>query len=60
MFAHMKGNHNFTRLRLRGVKSANDEFLLVATTQNLRRLARLCDWLSPDHGIITPAVPEMA
>ena len=42
MFAHMKRIHNFTRLRLRGIESANDEFLLVATTQNLRRLAKLC------------------
>ena len=30
-----------TRLRLRGPKGANDEFLLAATAQNLRRLARL-------------------
>ena len=30
-FAHMKRHLNFDRLRLRGIKSANDEFLLVAT-----------------------------
>jgi len=57
MFAHMKRNHNFTRLRLRGIKSANDEFLLVATTQNLRRLAKLCGRPPPDNGVTTPAVP---
>jgi transposase len=60
MFAHMKRNHNFTRLRLRGIKSANDEFLLVATTQNLRRLAKLCGRPPPIYGVTTPAVPEMA
>lgn len=38
-FAHMKSHHNFNNLRLRGLKSANDEFLLVATTQNLKKLA---------------------
>ena len=60
MFAHMKRNHNFTRLRLRGIKSANDEFLLVATTQNLRRLAKLCARPPPNDGVTTPVVPEMA
>ncbi|KKL97367.1 hypothetical protein LCGC14_1835210, partial [marine sediment metagenome] len=57
MFAHMKRNHNFTRLRLRGIKSANDEFLLVATTQNLRRLAKLCARPPPNDGVTTPDVP---
>jgi hypothetical protein len=37
LFAHMKRNLQFDRLRLRGTKSAADEFLLVATAQNLRR-----------------------
>jgi transposase len=41
VFGHMKRNLNFQRLRLRGIKSANDEFLLVATAQNLRKMARL-------------------
>ncbi len=41
VFAHMKTNHKMQRLRLRGLKSANDEFLLVATAQNLKKLARL-------------------
>jgi hypothetical protein len=39
-FAHMKHHLNFDRLRLRGLNGANDEFLLIATAQNLRRLAR--------------------
>jgi hypothetical protein len=31
------------RLRLRGINGARDEFLLAATAQNLRRMAkRLC------------------
>ncbi len=29
-----------TRLRLRGLSGARDEFLLIATVQNLKRLAR--------------------
>lgn len=42
LFGHMKNIHKFERLRLRGIKGAHDEFLLVAIAQNLRRLARLC------------------
>jgi hypothetical protein len=60
IFSHMKRNHNFTRLRLRGIKSANDKFLLVATTKNLRRLARLRGKPPPNYGVTTPAVSEMA
>ena len=50
-FAHMKRNLNFTRLRLRGMKSANDECILVATAQNLRKLARLRSQPPPDQGV---------
>jgi len=39
-FAHLKCQHGLRRLRLRGPTGANDEFLLAATTQNLRKLAR--------------------
>jgi len=42
LFAHMKNNLNLDRLRLRGLKGAHDEFLLTATAQNLKRMARLC------------------
>ncbi|RQN33762.1 hypothetical protein EHZ25_38075 [Paraburkholderia tropica] len=35
---------DFDRLRLRGVSGAQDEFLLAATAQNLRRMAK---WLMP-------------
>ena len=37
----VKRNLGLTRLRLRGLTGARDEFLLVATVQNLKRLARL-------------------
>jgi IS5 family transposase len=40
LFAHLKRNMRFERLRLRGITGASDEFLLAATVQNLRRLAR--------------------
>ena len=39
-FAHLKRNLGFRRLRLRGITGAKDEFLLAATVQNLRKLAR--------------------
>jgi hypothetical protein len=39
-FAHLKRNLSFRRLRLRGITGATDEFLLAATVQNLRKLAR--------------------
>ena len=41
LFAHLKRILRLGRLRLRGPCGANDEFLLAATAQNLRRLARL-------------------
>ena len=55
-FAHMKRNLNFHRLRLRGIKSANDECVLVATVQNLRKLARLCGQPPPIQGINMPEI----
>ena len=41
LFAHLKRILKLARLRLRGPSGANDEFLLAATAQNLRRLAKL-------------------
>ena len=38
LFAHLKRILRFDRLRLRGHSGANDEFLLAATVQNLRRM----------------------
>ena len=40
LFAHMKRILKLDRLRLRGMSGANDEFLLTATVQNLRRIAK--------------------
>jgi transposase len=41
LFAHLKRILRLARLRLRGPNGPRDEFLLAATAQNLRRLARL-------------------
>lgn len=40
LFAHLKRILKLNRLRLRGPSGAHDEFLLAATAQNLRRLAK--------------------
>jgi hypothetical protein len=42
LFAHLKRILNLSRLRLRGKRSAQDEFLLAAIAQNLRRMAKSC------------------
>ena len=39
LFGEVKRNLGLTRLRLRGLTGAHDEFLLLATVQNLKRLA---------------------
>jgi hypothetical protein len=41
LFAHLKRILKLGRLRLRGPSGARDEFLLAATAQNLRKLAKL-------------------
>ena len=41
LFAHLKRILRLDRLRLRGPLGARDEFLLAATAQNLRKLAKL-------------------
>jgi transposase len=38
-FAHLKIQHGFERMRLRGLSGARDEFLLAAIVQNLKTLA---------------------
>ncbi len=40
VFAHLKKIFGLGRLRLRGPRGAQDEFLLAATAQNLNKLAR--------------------
>ena len=41
LFAHLKRWLKLTRLRLRGLSGANEEFLLAATAQNFKRLVKL-------------------
>jgi hypothetical protein len=41
LFAHLKRVLRLDRLRLRAPSGAKDEFLLAATAQNLRKLAKL-------------------
>jgi IS5 family transposase len=45
LFAHLKRILKLDRLRLRGLAGAQDEFILAATAQNLRRMAK---WLMPE------------
>lgn len=47
LFAHLKRILQLRRLRLRGPSGAHDEFLLAATAQNLRKLARLRPMTQP-------------
>ena len=44
LFAHLKRILKLDKLRLRGFSGAQDEFLLAATAQNLRQMAK---WLMP-------------
>ena len=53
LFAHLKRILKLDRLRLRGRSGAQDEFLLAATAQNLRRMAK---WLAP----AAPQMTQMA
>jgi len=47
LFAHLKRILKLDRLRLRGPCGARDEFLLAATAQNLRKLAKLIPLQAP-------------
>ena len=47
LFAHLKRILKLGRLRLRGPTGAKDEFLLTATAQNLRKLAKLIPLPAP-------------
>ena len=47
LFAHLKRILKLDRLRLRGPRGARDEFLLAATAQNLRKLAKLIPSATP-------------
>ena len=50
LFAHLKRILRLDRLRLRGPSGARDEFLLAATAQNLRKLAKLIAPSRAGHG----------
>jgi hypothetical protein len=47
LFAHLKRILRLDRLRQRGPNGAKDEFLLAATAQNLRKLAKLIPLPAP-------------
>jgi hypothetical protein len=47
LFAHLKHILRLDRLGLRGPSGAKDEFLLAATAQNLRKLAKLIPLPTP-------------
>jgi len=53
-FAHLKRILKLDKLRLLGRSGAQDEFLMAATAQNLRRMAK---WLTPvaQEADLTPA-----
>jgi len=54
-FAHMKQHRKLTRLRLRGLNGANDEFVMLAAVQNLRKLAKYCSQGPPKAGVTARA-----
>jgi hypothetical protein len=58
LFAHMKRILKVDRLRLRGLSGARDEFLLTATAQNLRRMAKYLGTGPP--GICAMAPTELS
>jgi hypothetical protein len=55
LFAHMKRILKVDRLRLRGLTGASDEFLLTATAQNLRRMAKALGTGPPGESAAAPA-----
>ena len=50
LFGHLKRILRFDQLRLRGLTGASDEFLLAATTQNLRRMVKIVEQPPPLTG----------
>ena len=55
LFAHLKRILKLDRLRLRGLSGAREEFLLAATAQNLRRMAKLMAQPPPNRKLGAPA-----
>ena len=54
LFGHLKRILKLDRLRLRGLTGAHDEFILAATAQNLRRMAK---YLSQGPPMMPATVP---
>jgi transposase len=52
LFAHLKRILKLGQLRLRGPSGAHDEFLLAATAQNLRRMAKKLLLPKPDMKLV--------
>jgi transposase len=52
LFAHLKRILRLDKLRLRGFNGARDEFLLAATAQNLRRMAKKLPVNEPEGQLI--------
>ena len=52
LFAHQKRILKLDKLRLRGFSGAQDEFLLAATAQNLRRMAIWLTSIAPDAQVM--------
>jgi hypothetical protein len=61
LFAHLQRILRLYRLRLRGPSGAKDEFLLAATAQNLRKLAKLIPFRrrSSPHEAVRPSFAEL-
>jgi transposase len=55
LFAHLKRILKLDRLRLRGMTGVRNEFLLAATAQNLRRMAKLLSRPPPVPGVTASA-----
>jgi hypothetical protein len=59
-FAHLKRILKLDRLRLRGPHGARDEFILAATAQNLRKMAKLVPMpLVPHRSILRSPIKSM-
>ncbi len=52
LFAHLKRILKLDRLRLRGLSGAKDEFLMAATVQNLRRMAKRLFPIAQKGGLV--------
>jgi len=60
LFAHLKRILGLGRLRLRGPCGANDEFLLAATAQNLRKLAKIFSCTAANAQSLIEKVPALS